>query len=100
MPFLHFQKSNILEGYPSDVYLSMRHVTKLVYETGTGLLVFVDGQTSPYTFACSTHIGEELPLWILRWYHLSERRLYYERIPMDPEALILDLDDLIQELEK
>ena len=39
MPFLRFQKSGILEGCPSDVYLSMDHVTKLVYEVGTGLIV-------------------------------------------------------------
>lgn len=100
MPFLHFQKSGILEGCPSDVYLSMDHVTKLVYEVGTGLVVFVDGQTSPYVFACSRKVGEQLPPTILLWYHSSERALYDEQLLMNPSALILNLDDLIRELEE
>lgn len=89
MPFLRFQKSGILEGCPSDVYLSMDHVTKLVYEVGTGLVVFVDGQTSPYVFACSRKVGEQLPPTIV-----------YSQLQISQDALILDLDDLIRELEE
>lgn len=100
MPFLRFQKSGILEGCPSDVYLSMDHVTKLVYEVGTGLVVFVDGQTSPYVFACSRKVGEQLPPTILLWYHSSERALYYSQWSCKADKLILNLDDLIRELEE
>lgn len=99
MPFLRFQKSGILEGCPSDVYLSMDHVTKLVYEVGTGLVVFVDGQTSPYVFACSRKVGEQLPPTILLWYHSSERAVYGQ-LQINQDALILNLDDLIRELEE
>lgn len=98
MPFLRFKKSGILNEYPSDVYLSMAHVTKLVHEVGTGLLVFVDGQTAPYTFACSTQVGEQLPPILMLWYHSTERALYQNKKVVDVEVLCMDLDELINDL--